>query len=188
MARRVYLRYTHVQRGGDAASDEDATMRDLCIWLAERALLVVFVLFAAAACGDEGKQAPEDRILEVLERAEAAAEANDVRAFDDLISDAYRDAHGHGKNTALLLLNQYLSTNRSIHLFTRRGRITFPEKKRSNVAVYVAMTGRAISGAEELGNMRADIFRFDIELAEEGAGIWRVTRASWRRIQLSDFL
>ena len=38
-----------------------------------------------------------------------------------------------------------------------------------------------------VARLRADLYRFDFALAEEG-GDWRVTSASWRRAEAGDFL
>ena len=51
-----------------------------------------------------------------------------------------------------------------------------------------ALTGSAISGAEELAGLHADVYKVDVDLDDEGEGDWRVVWAQWRRTAPTDLL
>ena len=42
--------------------------------------------------------------------------------------------------------------------------------------------------ADELRTVRADVYRFDLELLDEGGGEWRLISGDWRPAGLDDFL
>jgi hypothetical protein len=132
-------------------------------------------------------ESPEARIRGLLKRAEVAAEDRDLPTLGPLVSTSYTDPRGHDKQFIEGLLSYYFLHNRSIHLLTRVQPITFPEPSRAEVTVYIAMAGSRISGVEELARLRADLYRFDFKLADEGVGDWKVTEAEWRRAQREDF-
>ena len=43
-----------------------------------------------------------------------------------------------------------------------------------------AITGSPISGPEELAGLRADVYKIDMDLDDEGDGDWRLVWAHWR--------
>lgn len=121
----------------------------------------------------------------MIERAETLAEAKDLGGLKNLVSDAYHDDGGQDKRAILGLLFVQFRRYESIHLFTRIDRIEIRELH-ATARVFAAMAGRPIPRAEDLPALRADLYRFDLTLTEEG-GEWRVTRSSWRPAVLTDF-
>jgi len=106
-----------------------------------------------------------------------------------LISEAYSDERGQDRQALVGLLTFYFLRNESIHLLTRVQSIAFPEPARADATVFVAMAGTPIIAAEELARIRADLYRFDFSLSDEGGGDsdWKVSRAAWRRATADDF-
>ena len=131
---------------------------------------------------------PEGQLRAMFVKAERAVEEKDIGALKDLVSDHYADTRGHDKQSIIGLLKFYFFRHKSIHLLTQIRPASFPDSTLAEVTVFVAMAGQPISGAEQLAILRADLHRFDFQLASESSGDWKVFRAEWRRAQLSDFL
>ncbi len=124
----------------------------------------------------------------LLERAEDAVEQQDLGELKPLVSERYADDRGQDKRAVEGLLTYYFFRNQAIHLLTRIASLALSEPERAEVVVFVGMAGRPIAGPEELGGLRADLYRFEFSLAQEDGSNWRVTRASWRPAAASDFL
>ena len=149
--------------------------------------LLVFVAVLQIACGSK-PDSPEARVRALFNKAEVAAEKKDLGTLRALISDHYLDDLGQDKQAILGVLSFHFFRNQSIYLLTRIQTIAFPETARAEAVVFVATAGQPIRGTEELVALRADLFRFDITLADKGKDNWKVTRAQWRRVELKDFL
>ncbi len=144
--------------------------------------LALLALLAAAwlpACGAK-PDSPEAQVRALLQRAEAAAEEKRVKALKKLVSESYSDDRGQDRQAIAGLLTYYFLRNESIHLLTRVRSIEFPEPARSRATVFVAMAGTPIPGIDELVRIRADLYRFDFSLSDEGSAECRVTRAATR--------
>ena len=144
------------------------------------------LLCAVLACGS-GPGPPEAQIRAVLEAAESAAEAKDVKALARSISEAYSDPGGRDKRAVGGLLAFTFLRHESIHLLTRIDALSFPEPGGAVASVYAAMAGGPIPGAGALSGMRADLYRFDFVFAEEKPTRWMLVRADWRPAHADDF-
>jgi hypothetical protein len=145
------------------------------------------VLAAAAALACSGEvQTPEDRVRAVLAALEAAAEARDVGAMKESVSESYRDASGRDKRAAAGLVAMHFLQNRSVYLLTRIDEVTLTGAGDARASVLVAMAGTPIPSPEALPAMRADFYHFAFALREED-GAFRVTSAAWRPASLDDF-
>jgi hypothetical protein len=147
-------------------------------------LLLTAVLLAG--CGAD-PDTPEAQIESLFDRAEHAAEAADVGALRDMVSDAYSDEFGYDRRTVLRLAQLHILQHRSVHLLRQTRELSFPQPDRAIASVLVAMAGTPLPNRDALAAAHADLYRFDIELALEN-GDWVVTGAKWRRAQLSDFV
>jgi hypothetical protein len=146
--------------------------------------LLAFMVASTAAC-PSGVDSPDARIRATIARAETAAEAKDLGALKDLISDAYHDDAGQDKRAILGLLFMQFRRHESIHLFTRIDRVDI-QPARATATVFTGIAGRPIPSADDLPALRADLYRFDLTLVDE-RGTWRVTQSAWRPAVLSDF-
>jgi hypothetical protein len=129
-----------------------------------------------AACGPSST--PEAEIRSLIELAETAAEERDASALKDLVADDYRDGEGRGAEEIRRALHGYLIAHQSIHLVTRIDGIELDGKELARVRVTVGMLGREADG-DSAWDLAGDIHRFDLRLAREDGGEWRVTRAKW---------
>jgi hypothetical protein len=148
-------------------------------------LLAPALLLIAIACSKTTP--PEQRVREFLDRAEQAAEQKDMRALRGAVSERYGDADGRDRRMIEGTLRLYVLRHESIHLFTRVESIEFPKPAEAHVAIYVAMAGRPITEAAQLAAFRANLYRFELVLADEDSE-WRVVRASWRPADPGDFI
>ncbi|HSH43700.1 MAG TPA: hypothetical protein VK973_16385 [Arenicellales bacterium] len=147
--------------------------------------LAVAAVLQLSACGGP-EEAPEAQIRALVARAEQGAEDHEISVFREAVSIDYRDNHGYDRRSVLRLVQGMLLRNRNIHLLSLvRDLQVNGEEARARVLV--AMAGRPIESADALLDLRADLFRFDVDLARDGDQ-WRVRSVDWNRAQASDFL
>jgi hypothetical protein len=151
-----------------------------------RACTVAVVALLLAGCSAE-PDSPEAAVRATLAAIERAAGERDVDALGDHVSDAYRDAHRNEKREVVQLAALHLLRNQAVYTFSRIQSLEVDEPGRARVQALVALAGRPIPDAEALVTVRADLYRFDVRLAEEEPGVWRVVAADWKPATLSDF-
>ena len=166
----------YLRRGGLAT-------RGARIALAAGCLLA---LAHALACG-RAAESPEDRIRAVLTALEESAEARDAGAMKEHVSESYADAQGNDKRAIAQLVAFHLLRNQSVYLLTRVRNVAIMAPGQGSAEVYVAMAGTPIAGPEALVGLRADLYRFDIQLASESDDAWRIRSAQWRPAAVDDF-
>lgn len=149
------------------------------------ALVLLLTAVTVAACPGE-PDSPEKQIRALIAKAESAAEEKDLGTLKDLISEAYAGRDGETRRDLVRVIGYYLLHNKSIHLFAQIRRIEFPEPRRAEATIFVAMAGRHIEAVSQLSGLRADIYRVDSGFADEGDGDWRVTRTEWRQADTTD--
>jgi hypothetical protein len=148
---------------------------------------LLLTLSLLAGCGAD-PNSPEAQIEALFDAAESAAEARDIATLKTLVAGDYSDDRGHDRNTVVRVVQFHFLQNKSIHLFRQTRELSFPERGRAAARVLVAMAGTPIPDLAALRLARADLYRFDLELADRGGGDWAVTGAQWRRAELADFL
>lgn len=152
------------------------------LWMA----IALALALALAACSRQA-DSPEAEVRALVARAQAAAEARNVRDLRALIAEEYVDARGHDRKAVENLIRLHVLRNQSVHLFTRIRGVTFPEPNRATVSVAAAMAGRPVARVDDLAGLTADLYRFDLELVRHGRGEWRVSGAAWAPARLEDF-
>jgi hypothetical protein len=154
-----------------------------------RVLLIsigVLCTILSFGCGQNG-DSPEQRIRDDLTALEQAAEEKDLGTLKGAILDSYNDNEGYDKKSVTQLIRLNFLRQQSIHLLTRIKSIELTDVTNANAVVYVAMAGRPLEDTGALVNLSADLFRFQVELVEQG-GEWKVARAQWRRATPDEFL
>lgn len=132
-------------------------------------------------------ETPEHRLRALVEAAETAAEKKDIGSLRGYVSASYADEEGRDRRTLDGILRLYLLRHENIHLLTRIESVTWAPPNRARVVVYLAMAARPIASVEELGAFRANLYRLEIGLIEEGTQ-WRAVRAAWRPAEPADFI
>ncbi|HEX5854082.1 MAG TPA: hypothetical protein VFZ57_00565 [Thermoanaerobaculia bacterium] len=145
-----------------------------------RRLLAVAALTLFASCGREAR----DPVRETVNRVAAAAESRDAGAVAGTLSAGFRDADGGSKADAADLLRRTLAAYESISLTLsdvtiERG----PQAARATFRVGMSGKPRAVAGLEGL-LPRTSSWRFELRLELE-KGSWKITSASWRRLEES---
>lgn len=156
------------------------------LWLV---FLVCLVSLNLVACGK--KQSPEEEVRQFIAKAVSAAEARDIIALTELISNNYRDEDGRDRRALAGVATAYFLRHKNIHLFTRIKEISFaaPQKsqQQATVQLYVAMTGTPVAGAQALIDLRADLYRFNLMLMKEGDE-WLLSKVGWQRANIEALL
>ncbi len=137
--------------------------------------------------GCDNAQAPEQRVRALIAAAEQAAEQKDIGTLRGYVSGRYADDEGRDRRAIDAVLRLYLLRHEKIHLLTRIADIRLAPPGRAEAVIYVAMAARPVTQAEDLAALRANLYRFEIGLVEEGTQ-WRVVRANWRPAELADFV
>ena len=155
-------------------------------WLLALSGALAGALLVALACGRDATP-PEERIRAVLAALESGAEAKNAGAMKEHVSETYADAHGNDKRAIAQLVAFHLLRNQSVYLLTRVRAVAVEAPGKGRAEVLVAMAGTPIDGPEALLSLRADLYRFDLEFAEEADGAWRIRSAEWRPAAVDDF-
>ncbi len=146
--------------------------------IAAASLLALVVI--GSGCSAEQTSSREAEVRALISQAEELAERRDLEAFRELVSEDYKDARGNTRQSVLMMLNYYISANRSIHLLTRVPEVSFVDSTEADVLVFVAMAGRPIGGADQLRALNADLYHVFASVAEED-GAWKIRSARWAR-------
>lgn len=149
--------------------------------------LIVLLVLALTLDACAQRTDPEQQIRALLQSAETSIEKKDIGPVRESISEHYTDEDGRDRRAVDGLLRLYVLRNEHIHLLTRIVDISFPGKQRARVTLYVAMAAQPIAHAEDLTRLQADLYRFEIELADESES-WRVVSARWRPALPADFI
>jgi hypothetical protein len=141
-------------------------------------LIVAVAVTLLTSCGREAR----DPVRETVNRVAAAAESRDAGAVAGCLSAGFRDADGGGKADAADLLRRTLAAYESISLTLTDVAIERGlEAARATFRVGMSGKPRAVSGLEGL-LPRTSRWRFELRLELE-KGSWKITWASWRRLE-----
>ena len=144
-------------------------------------------LATALACGGD-PLSPEEQVRSVIEAMEQAAEEGDVSAFKGVISESYQDERGFDKRDLAAYVTFHVMGHTHRRFFARVRSVEIRDSGRAEVVVVAAISGRDVSGLEELAALNADVYKIDLDLDDEGDGDWRVVWAQWRRTAATDLL
>ena len=144
---------------------------------------VISVLLLLGACSSD-EVSPEAEIRQFIERGVEAAEQRSVGDLGDLVHPDYRDQKGYNREQLGKLLRVYFLRHRDIHLFTRIDSIQLLAENRAEVNLHVAMAGSVISDITALRGLRAQIYRFELQLVKRDQ--WLLQHANWAPASLSD--
>ena len=146
------------------------------------ALLLAFALLAA--CGGDPAP-PEERIGALIDAMEQAIEAGSVEQAAELLHPNYRDDTHPNNPAAMSILAAFLRRHSGIHLFSVVDSIDLaPDGACEHAVIYVAMSGVAVDSVETLARLRADLYRFDLDLGLLG-GDWRILHGRWQRADIA---
>lgn len=137
-------------------------------WRGVAALLMAAIL---SGCGDRAPD-PDAALRQMLDKAEAAAEAGDADALAALIAGDYSDVAGRDRRSLALMVRSLLLRYRHLELVVSVDEMELfsPVLARVEVRVFAAGAGSA--------RLSADGFRIEATLRDDGGG-WQVVSATW---------
>ncbi len=141
------------------------------------------IVVLVCAC-TESPLSKEDQIRHYIDTGISAAESRSHSDLADLIDNSYRDQKSLGKTQLVKLMRAYFFRHRNIFLLTKIEAIDFPADDEAIVTLHVAMAGSVISDASVLANLRARIYRFELQLVQ--ADSWLLREASWQIASMVD--
>lgn len=142
--------------------------------------LLITVLVMLSACADD-PGSPEQQVRDALQAMETAVEEGSIKDAAALLHADYRDSLHSRKREAVASLFAYLRRHRSIHLFTVVRSVDLAaDARHAEVVAYVAMGGVPMDSVETAVSVKADLYRFDVQLVQ-GEDDWLITRARWQR-------
>lgn len=143
------------------------------------------MLALLAACTGE-RNAPEERIRDVIVALAQGARARDAASMRAHVSNAYSDEAGRDARAIAGIVAFHFLQNRPVYVLTRVSEIEITAPDAAQADVLVALAGGPIPDLQALPRVRADLYRFGLQMREED-GAWRVTSATWRPAALDDF-
>jgi hypothetical protein len=139
------------------------------------ALTFALVVLATGCAADD----PEAEVRALLADAEAAAEARDAGFFGEILGESYRDTHGNDREEMLRMVRGYFIANQRIEIVSRVDEVVIEGEDAARAVVHAGMLGRR-AGAALLDGIDAELYRFELELVNEG-GDWQIIGADFRR-------
>jgi len=126
-----------------------------------------------ASCGG-GAGEPEAELRAWVAAMEHAAEDRDRAAMLDRISERYGDARGNNREDIGDTLRLYFLRQQTVAIVSSIDEITVYDDTAANVKLTAGMAGKEAG----LSGLRADAYRFDLEL-ENTDGEWLLIGARW---------
>lgn len=144
---------------------------------------LIVIIFSTTSCSDD-IVSPEDEIKLFIENGKLAAEQRSSIELADLIDAGYRDQRGWKKLDVKKVARAYFFTHKNIHLLTKIDTIDFQNESSAFVVLYVAMAGNVITDLNSLSNLRARIYKFELQLIKNED--WLLQQAKWQAATIKD--
>ena len=138
-----------------------------------------------AGCGQE-PTSPEAEIRALIDRAETAVEARDIKPVKEMISERYADRRGRDKQALKGVLAGHLLGHRVVYLLVQVKEVEVQDDDHARAVVVVAMTGVPVESPEALVTVTGRIHRIEVEFVRED-GDWKVVSADERPARIDAF-
>ncbi len=146
-------------------------------------LCLVWVFILINACSDN-TVSPQDEIRAYLHSGVEAAESRNTNALAELLHGDYSDQKGYNKKRLNKLLRGYFFRHKNIHLFTKIDAIELLTENEAIVRMHVVMAGSTITDVDALFALRAQIYRFELQLVKQDE--WLLRHAAWGPASMND--
>jgi len=148
-------------------------------------LLALLLLLPLAGCSGEDVS-PEDQVRQVISDFEAAVESGSITDAAPFIGATYKDKYHPNKRAAVRSLFGYMRRHKNVHLFARIQEVEVNESLgTARAVVQVAMTGEPVESEARLIALKADLYRFQLDMRwDEDEDVWGITAAEWKRANL----
>ena len=148
-----------------------------------RKLFLLWIVLVVAACSDPDST-PEAQIRSYIERGIEAAEQRSVDDLVEMMHPNYLDSQGNRPQQIEKILRLYFLRHKNIHLFSKIDSIELINDNQATVKMHVAMAGSVIADVDALAALRAQIYRFELELVKQSE--WQLQHARWARASAAD--
>jgi hypothetical protein len=148
-------------------------------------LLATLLLASDCRCS---RESPEERARRAIDTVVKAVNERDVKPVAAAVSEQYSDKEGNDKQHVVALVRAQFLLHRNLYLVAKLSSLECPEPVQARAVVFAAMAAVPAAGMlPDLRNLSADVYRFDLTLADED-GTWRVLRAAWSPATVNDLL
>lgn len=148
-----------------------------------RVLLLLSLALLALSCS-QNDDSPEAQIRRFIAAGIEAAENRDSETLQDMLHIGYRDGRGYDRKQLAGLLRVYFLRHKNIHLFSKIDQIDLISDSHATVNMHVAMAGSVIANVDALASLRAQIYRFELELVKQPD--WQLQHARWAPASAAD--
>ena len=149
-------------------------------------VLLVALALAAPGCR-RARLSPEEQVRKAIDVVVKAVSERDIKPVAAAVSEQYADGEGNDKKQIVSLVRVQFLLHPNLYLVTKIVSLEFPEPIQARVVVYAAMASVPAGVLPDLRSVSADVYRFDLTLADDG-GTWRVCRAAWTPATARDLL
>lgn len=147
-------------------------------------LIILLALAPGCRCS---RSAPEERVRQAVDEVIKAVNDQQLKPVAAAVSEQYADAHGNGKEQIVGYLRAQFILRRNLYLVVKLSSLACPEPTRARVVAFAAMAAVSGQGLPDVRTLSADVYRFDIKMADED-GVWRVVGAEWTPATVKDLL
>lgn len=138
-------------------------------------VMVILAVCLALLGGCRGPEPGSEEQLRLwVKQGTQAVEARDRHELAGMISEAYADARGNGRDDIEILLRAYFFRQHSIKLLTSIDEVRLYGDSAAEIDLTVGMAGTN----DGIFGFSADAYRFALELERNG-GEWQLIAARW---------
>jgi len=149
-------------------------------------VLVVAIALAASGCR-RSRQSPEEQARMAIDSVVKAVGERDIKPIANAVSEQYMDGEANDKQRIVSLVRVQFVLHPNLYLVAKIFSVECAEPIGARVVLYAAMASVPSGVLPDLRNLSADVYRFDLTLADED-GTWRVRRAAWTPATVKDLL
>jgi hypothetical protein len=153
---------------------------------ARMSALILAAVVAATGCR-RPRVSPEEQVRKAIDAVVAAVRERDIKPVAAAVSAQYADNEGNDKQQVVSQVRVQFLLHPNLYLVAKITSIECPEPGQASVGVYAAMASVPAGVLPDLRNLSADVYRFELTLADED-GTWRVRRAAWHPATVKDLL
>ena len=140
---------------------------------------ILSLLVLISACSSDAPLSPEQKVKEVLEKIELAAEKRSLSGMMEHVSESYSDHKGYSKVDIQRFSQMQFIARQNINIFSVIRALEIVDGIAA-VEMSVAMAGRDVDLANENNRLRADTIKFSIVLQSENDN-WMIKSVSWEQ-------
>jgi hypothetical protein len=150
------------------------------------AIFLLLWLIAVPECRCS-KSTAEEQVRQAIDTVVKAVNERRLAPVAAAVSEQYADEAGNKKEQIVGYLRAQFLLRRNLYLVVKLSALECPEPGRARVIAFAAMAATSGGALPDLRNLSADVYRFDIRMADED-GVWRVVGAEWSPATVKDLL